>query len=148
VSAACERKVVAVDLRDDWARSLLDAGYRPDAPVVWLAEGLLFYLPETAVCELLDTTAKLSCIGSALGTDTMAAEMLAAESVRAWTRFMADAGAPLVFGTDSPAELLAERGWQPTLHSYSDVAADLGRSWAPPSAPAPGGMIITATVVG
>jgi O-methyltransferase involved in polyketide biosynthesis len=62
--------------------------------VVWLAEGLLFYLPETAVRELLDTTAKLSCVGSALGTDTLPAAMLASDSVQAWIRFYADARRP------------------------------------------------------
>jgi methyltransferase (TIGR00027 family) len=144
--AACERKTVAVDLRDDWAPALLDAGYEPMEPVVWLAEGLLFYLPETAVCELLDTTARLSCVGSALGTDTLPSAMLDAASLQAWMRFYADARAPLVFGIDRPEELLAEHGWHPTSRSYRDLAADLGRDWPPQAADAPRGTIMTAAL--
>jgi methyltransferase (TIGR00027 family) len=60
-TAGCERKAVAADLRADWGPALLEAGYDSAASAVWLGEGLLFYVPEAAVSDLLDTTAKLSC---------------------------------------------------------------------------------------
>jgi O-methyltransferase involved in polyketide biosynthesis len=114
--------------------------------VVWLAEGLLYYLPEAAVCDLLDTTAKLSCAGSALGTDTLSSATLASESRRAWKQFYAGNNAPLKFGTDRPDDLLAEHGWQPTLHSYGELAEQLGRSWPSRVDRGPGGSIISATL--
>jgi hypothetical protein len=74
--------------------------------------------------------------------------MLAADSVQAWMRFYASAGAPFVCGTDRPEELLAEHGWHPTSHSYRDLAADLGRDWPSQAAAAPRGAIVTATLAG
>jgi methyltransferase (TIGR00027 family) len=145
-SATCERVAVPVDLRDDWAPRLLEHGYKPGDPAVWLAEGLLFYLPEAAVHELLDTAAALSSPGSTLGTDTMSSAMLGHESRQAWVESYADAGAPFVFAADRPAELLAQHAWEPTLHAYPDVARRLGRPWQFPAAPGPQSMIITATL--
>jgi methyltransferase (TIGR00027 family) len=145
-TAGCERDAVAVDLRDDWGPALLEAGYDASATAVWLAEGLLFYLPEAAVHDLLDTTAKLSCAGSALGTDTISSAVLASESRRAWKQFYAGSKAPLKFATDHPADLLAAHGWQPTLHSYGELAGQFGRTWPPQDDQWPRSSIITATL--
>jgi methyltransferase (TIGR00027 family) len=145
-SATCERMTVPVDLRDEWAPRLLEQGYKPAEAAVWIAEGLLFYLPEAAVHGLLDTAASLSSPGSALGTDTMSSAMLADESRQAWVESYADAGAPFVFAADSPAELLAQHGWEPTLHAYPDISRRLGRPWQFPAVPGPPSAIITATL--
>jgi methyltransferase (TIGR00027 family) len=144
---ACDRQAVPVDLREDWALALLSAGYTPDAPTAWLAEGLLFYLPEQAVYTLLEKTAELSCAGSSLGTDTMPRATLDADSTREWINLYEEAGAPFMFGTDGPAELLAEHGWQPSLHSYEDIARELQRSWPFAPGPEPRGSVITASRV-
>ncbi len=145
-SVECERVTVPIDLRGDWAPRLLEHGYKYAEAAVWIAEGLLFYLPEAAVQGLLDTAAALSSSGSALGTDTMSAAMLADESRQAWVEAYADAGAPFVFAADRPAELLAQHGWEPTLHTYPDVADRFGRPWQFPPAPGPQSVIITATL--
>lgn len=54
------RVTVPIDLRADWAGALTGAGFDPAAPTVWLAEGLLFYLPGTAETYLIDTVHRLS----------------------------------------------------------------------------------------
>src|SRR6185312_17047771 len=41
--ATAERRTVAVDLRDDWASALKEAGFDIRAPSAWSAEGLLVY---------------------------------------------------------------------------------------------------------
>jgi hypothetical protein len=87
-------------------------------------------------------------VGSALGTDTMSSAMLTAESLQAWTESYAEADAPFVFGTDRPAELLAQHRWRPTLHTYDEVAESLRRSWPSPPDSTPRAMIITATLAG
>ncbi|ASO20761.1 methyltransferase (TIGR00027 family) [Actinoalloteichus hoggarensis] len=51
---------IAADLRDDWSSALLDAGFAPDRPSVWLAEGLLLYLPAEAERQLIDTVDRLT----------------------------------------------------------------------------------------
>ncbi|GAC1589910.1 MAG: SAM-dependent methyltransferase [Acidimicrobiales bacterium] len=145
-SPTCERIVVATDLREDWVEKLLAAGYDRSEPAVWLAEGLLFYLPEASVRSLLDITASLSARGSALGTDTMSAVMLASEERKPWVELYRECGAPFVFGTDEPAELLASHGWVPTVYSSRSIAEGFGRVWPTPVAQGlPPGSIITAT---
>lgn len=48
-----DRRVVAVDLRDDWPTALRAAGFDPASPTAWSAEGLLGYLPPEAQDRLL-----------------------------------------------------------------------------------------------
>jgi methyltransferase (TIGR00027 family) len=61
-----ERRTVAVDLRDDWATALQAAGFDPQLPAVWSAEGLLVYLPDAAQDALFDNITALSAAGSRL----------------------------------------------------------------------------------
>jgi methyltransferase (TIGR00027 family) len=144
-AASCHRHIVPVDLRDDWPSALTDAGYRRTERTAWLAEGLLFYLPEATVTALLDAMAALSVAGSTLGTDTMSAATLGHPSRQAWVSYYASVGAPFIFGTDDPGELLARHGWRPTLHPYPDVAHQYGRSWLVPALPGPKNTLVTAT---
>jgi methyltransferase (TIGR00027 family) len=65
-----ERRVVAVDLRDDWPAALRAAGFDPSQPTAWSAEGLLGYLPPEAQDRLLDTITELSAPGSRLATES------------------------------------------------------------------------------
>ncbi len=65
-----DRRVVAVDLRDDWPTALRAAGFDPAQPTAWSAEGLLGYLPPDAQDRLLDTITELSAPGSRLATES------------------------------------------------------------------------------
>ncbi len=65
-----DRRVVAVDLRDDWPSALRTAGFDPARPTAWSAEGLLGYLPPEAQDRLLDTVTELSAPGSRLATES------------------------------------------------------------------------------
>jgi methyltransferase (TIGR00027 family) len=67
---AAERRVVAVDLRDDWPAALRAAGFDPAQPTAWSAEGLLGYLPPEAQDRLLDTITELSAPGSRLAVES------------------------------------------------------------------------------
>ena len=61
-----ERRTVAIDLRDDWATALQDAGFDSTAPAARSAEGLLVYLPDEAQDALFDNITALSAPGSRL----------------------------------------------------------------------------------
>jgi methyltransferase (TIGR00027 family) len=63
------RKVVAIDLREDWPKALLDNGFDPKQPTAWSAEGLLIYLPSDAQDKLFDNITALSARGSRLATE-------------------------------------------------------------------------------
>jgi methyltransferase (TIGR00027 family) len=63
------RRVVAIDLRDDWPKALADNGFDASQPTAWIAEGLLIYLPPEAQDKLFDTITALSAPGSRLATE-------------------------------------------------------------------------------
>jgi methyltransferase (TIGR00027 family) len=63
------RRTVAIDLRDDWPKALLDNGFDRTQPTAWSAEGLLIYLPPRAQDMLFDNITKLSTPGSRVATE-------------------------------------------------------------------------------
>ncbi len=141
-----ERRVVAVDLRFDWPAALTDAGFDPNRPTAWSAEGLLGYLPPDAQDRLLDTITDLSAAGSRLATESSppldGADLdEAKEKMELSAQRWRDQGfdldwANLVYLGDrnEPADYLAGRGWQVTsqninelltTHGYPPLDADL-----------------------
>jgi methyltransferase (TIGR00027 family) len=124
----CERSMVRVDLKDEtWPKALLDAGYRADEPSVWLIEGLLFYLPRSAVHGLLDEVGELAASGSRLGLDLMNWNLLF--SPVAWPHLSALArrGAQGRFGTNAPEAFLARHGWEADAAQPGEEGANFGR---------------------
>ncbi len=124
-----ERRVVAVDLRDDWPAALRAAGFDPAQPTAWSAEGLLGYLPPEAQDRLLDTITELSAPGSRLATesapnpepgdDEKLKERMQTISER-WRAhgFDLDMAGLVYFGDrNEAAPYLAGHGWR--LHSVS-----------------------------
>jgi methyltransferase (TIGR00027 family) len=71
VEPTAQRRTVAIDLRDDWPKALLDSGFDPTQPTAWIAEGLLVYLPPEAQDRLLDAITELSAPGSRVATEHM-----------------------------------------------------------------------------
>ncbi|MFI5509309.1 SAM-dependent methyltransferase [Mycobacterium sp. NPDC051804] len=66
---AADRRPIAVDLREDWPKALLDNGFDPTQPTAWIAEGLLIYLPPDAQDLLFDRIDELSAPGSRVATE-------------------------------------------------------------------------------
>jgi methyltransferase (TIGR00027 family) len=122
------RVVVPADLREDWPQVLLAAGFEPERPTAWVAEGLLFYLPEDAVHRLLEDMHRLSAHGSHLATDTMGATAGPPEEVK---ELFARLDAPFVFTTDDPVGLLNEHGWDAEAISFEEVGRRLGVTFPP-----------------
>ena len=139
--ARCERITVAVDLRDDWPAALAAAGHDQALPTVWIAEGLLIYLPEDAVDLLLARISAQSAAGSHMG--------LTLGSRGVIERFGADAGpgsaASLWISEmpDDPVGWLAGHGWEAHTHTLRECAAAYGRplSTPPRREELPGGLI-------
>jgi len=71
VEPTAQRRTVAIDLRDDWPKALLDSGFDPKQPTAWIAEGLLVYPPPEAQDRLLDAITELSAPGSRVATEHM-----------------------------------------------------------------------------
>ena len=64
-----DRRTVAIDLRNDWPKELLNNGFDPSQPTAWIAEGLLIYLPSEAQDLLFDRINELSAPGSRVATE-------------------------------------------------------------------------------
>jgi methyltransferase (TIGR00027 family) len=73
----CVHRAVAVDLRDDWALALLEAGFDPSRRTVWLAEGLLPFLSDEARVRLFSQVHQLSLAGSRVAADHVRGDMVA-----------------------------------------------------------------------
>ncbi|WP_161182702.1 class I SAM-dependent methyltransferase [Streptomyces sp. SID4985] len=139
--ARCERITVPVDLREDWPRALAAAGHDPGAPTVWIAEGLLIYLPEDAVELLLARIGARSAPGSRMG--------LTLGSRGVIERFGADAAPGSAASLwvsempDDPVEWLAGHGWEASSHTLRERAAAYGRPLGtqPQGEERPGGLI-------
>ncbi len=52
--------------KEGWSEELLASGFDPAVPSVWIAEGLVMYLSEAAVDNLLREAHKVSAKGSRL----------------------------------------------------------------------------------
>ncbi|MGK5741382.1 SAM-dependent methyltransferase [Micromonospora sp. URMC 103] len=107
----CARLTIGVDLRTDWSAPLLDAGFDPGAPTVWLAEGLMFYLESPTVQALLSQTASLSQTRSTLAFDVFGTGLLRLPAMKSWIEQRQRTSQPLPFCTDEPAALVRRCGW-------------------------------------
>jgi len=131
---ACVRIPVPIDLAHDWPGALRGEGFRPEAPTVWLLEGLLPYLDETMVRSLLARLSALSAEGSVLLTDVIGKLLLDAPQLRPMVEFVQRLGAPWKYGTDDPEGLLEPLGWSVKADDLGAHAAEVGR-WPWPVIP-------------
>jgi methyltransferase (TIGR00027 family) len=132
-----DRRAVAVDLRDDWPAALRAAGFDPDAPTAWSAEGLLVYLPPEAQDRLFDNISALSAPGSRLATEY---HPDIAAAVRNRSQSMAERWRAHGFDVDlselwyvgdrnSVVDYLTDSGWSVTARCRPEVFAEYGRTF-------------------
>jgi methyltransferase (TIGR00027 family) len=133
-----DRRTVAIDLRQDWPAALREAGFDPDRPTAWIAEGLLGYLPPDAQDRLLDNITALSTLGSRFATESIAGrddldeeaikERMKAVSAR-WREhgFDLDMTELIYFGDrNEAAEYLKSHGWEIIGRTNRELFADYG----------------------
>jgi methyltransferase (TIGR00027 family) len=133
IEPTADRRTVAIDLRFDWPAALKEAGFDPDQPTAWSAEGLLGYLPPDAQDRLLDTITELSAPGSRLATESAPPiDQSDLEEAQSRMQLAADRWreqgydldwANLVYLGDraEPAEYLSGHGWQVTGEDINDL---------------------------
>ncbi|MEV7603656.1 SAM-dependent methyltransferase [Kitasatospora sp. NPDC089797] len=121
---SCERGVLPGDLLDPrWPRRLVAAGFDPQRPTVWLAEGLVVYLSVEQAAGLLTAVGSLSAPGSRLlmerGRDVSgtAYDPSLAHVTELWQGGL---------GPDTEGWLEA-RGWRTRTTSIAEVGAAYGR---------------------
>lgn len=131
----CWHRSIGADLVEgSWSATLMRAGFDPHQKSVWLIEGLLPYLSETAVLHLLDRVEALLAPGSRLGFTTVNGEMLTSPIMHIWVKAMEEMGIPWLSAMDDPEAFLAKRGWGATAVQAGEESADFGR-WPYPVVP-------------
>lgn len=131
------RVPIPIDLRADWVGALTDAGFDAVAPSIWLAEGLLFYLPGATETYLIDTVDRLSTGGSALAFEVkLDKDLLEFSDSPLYTSTKHQIGIDLLNlfdGEPRPdsAGDLAGKGWSTSVHTPFDFTRWHGRGPLP-----------------
>jgi methyltransferase (TIGR00027 family) len=131
-------RTVPIDLRQDWPTALCEAGFDVTEPSVWIAEGLLPFLPAEAQDRLLDDITALSLDGSRLASE-VAVMPASADGDPTWdaiddvTKRWRDHGFDIELGElgyseerDDVAEYLDSRGWRSVRKPLQELLADAG----------------------
>ncbi|MFD1936274.1 class I SAM-dependent methyltransferase [Nonomuraea mangrovi] len=131
-AARCRVEVVEADLRDDgWTAALLAAGFDPEQPVHWIAEGLFYYLTKPQARALAEAMSEMSATGSCFTFDGPHDRFLTDPARQDFLRRMGELGSPFVGSFHDPVEWLAPYGWQAQATLHGDIAE--GRcDWLPP----------------
>lgn len=130
-----DRREIAVDLRDDWPAALLAAGFDPEVPTAWSAEGLIIYLPSAAQDLLFERVVALSAPGSQVAVEATRGR----PDIAKWGEMQkkyADEDHPMskvdittLFYDEERADVaewLAARGWQVQGSHALELAAAYG----------------------
>jgi methyltransferase (TIGR00027 family) len=128
----CERKSLAVDLREDWQNQLLQAGFKEGERTLWSVEGLLMYLEELEVAALIKRMNSLASANDVMVFDILSRALLEVPHMQKQLKFLSDMGAPWKFSTNDPIGFLQYFGWKASLSQAADVAPD---RWPFPVAP-------------
>jgi methyltransferase (TIGR00027 family) len=132
-----QRVPVPVDLRADWVTALTTAGFDPAAPSVWLAEGLLFYLPGPAETYLVETVDRLTTAGSAFAFEAkLEKDLLEYRDSALYTATREQIGIDLLDLFDrgprpDSAGALTARGWSTSVRTPFDFTLQHGRGPLP-----------------
>jgi methyltransferase (TIGR00027 family) len=138
---SASRREVAVDLRHDWPAALRDAGFDPDVPTAWLAEGLLPFLPATAQDAMFAAIDDLSAGGSRIAIEVFGVDKAARrEAEERWREVRAkreERGEDVSFDpfelwyhdedTPDSADWFATRGWTTQATETAGEFERLGR---------------------
>lgn len=127
----CRRVAIGVDLADDWPAALTTAGFDARKPAVWLIEGLLQYLDESAVRTLFDRVNALSAPNSTVLYDIVGKSLLESPAMAPLLNKMAAQGSPWRFGTDEPGELAERHGWKAVVTDIAEQGNRWNRWFAP-----------------
>ena len=74
--AYCTRHIVSIDLAEDWSRSLVDAGFRPEVPTCWI-DHVAVSSPQRLAQHIVREVTDLSCAGSRYSFPIMTVDAIA-----------------------------------------------------------------------
>ncbi|WP_130291418.1 class I SAM-dependent methyltransferase [Pseudonocardia sediminis] len=144
---AAGRIVVPVDLRHDWPAALTGAGFDPSRRTVWLAEGLLPYLPAAAEHLLFERVQELSAPGSRIAVEHFGGsidKITSSPEFQTMSQQVIGADVRTLFFSEdrdaAPDVWLSGHGWTVTSSLAGDLAQEYGRPLPPGVAEVMGGI--------
>lgn len=145
----CERKALAVDLRDEWKEKLIGAGFKRGEQTLWMVEGLLMYLDESQVSTLFARINEIASSKDMMLFDILSQTLLEAPFMKNQLEFLKNLGAPWRFGVNEPEEFMKNLGWNAIVTQTSEVAP---HRWPFPVVPrdvphVPRGFFVTANKI-
>jgi len=105
---------VATDLTQPWLGNLEHAGFDSSVGVLWVVEGLLFFLSVDQVSNLLMSLKEFSAPNSHLITDMPSESLLKNPINLTFLSKLCEDGCPWQFGCDNPEQFLYRHGWKVT----------------------------------
>lgn len=115
----CTRHSIDADLtKSHWSQLLLEQGYQPSEPSIWLLEGLLYYLNSTEVHKLLTEIKDLAIAESWLGADVISSAILNGSDE--WAKHWQSS-------CDHPELFFADYGWKASAIQPGEEGASFGR---------------------
>lgn len=146
----CDRRVIGVDLESGWTHRLLEAGFQPEHPSVWVVEGLLMYLTPAGAAQMMTTISQFAAVGSWMGFDVLNEATLTSPFTRERVQRLAERGMPWQFGVDDPVAWVQSFGWAATATTAEEAGRRYQRwpyqsvSAAIPMADVPNAFFVTA----
>lgn len=128
----CQHKTIEVDLREEWPKKLMEAGFNPGARTLWSVEGLLMYLSEEEVITLIKRINTLASTNDVMLFDIFTRDLLEAPYMEKQLEFLAKLGAPWKFGTNDPESFMKKLGWSVSMIQPGEYSPE---RWPFPVAP-------------
>ncbi|GGM70428.1 S-adenosyl-L-methionine-dependent methyltransferase [Longimycelium tulufanense] len=123
----CERRTVPADLDSDWITPLRDAGFDPDQPTGWAAEGILYYLSPETNDRVMRTVADAAAMGSRLVVEHVTRHVTRSETMSRVRADLASRAAEWRSFVDEPMTWLRWYGWHVRLFTPNELLAASGR---------------------
>lgn len=115
----CTRHSICADLKESiWCQLLLEKGYQPSEPSIWLLEGFLYYLKPIEAENLLINIQDLCVKGSYFGADVI--NTVVGNGSDDWAKYW-------LSSCDDPESFFAAYGWQALAIQPGEDGASFGR---------------------
>ncbi|WP_299409934.1 SAM-dependent methyltransferase [Acaryochloris sp. IP29b_bin.148] len=119
IKPTCVQHSISADLKDSlWSELLFEQGYQSLEPSIWLLEGLLYYLNEVEVHNLLTTITNCSAKGSWFGADVINSVILNGQDD--WAKYWQSS-------CDDPESFFEKYGWKASAIQPGEKGASFGR---------------------
>ena len=102
---------IHADLSTAWEKPLINAGFNPMQPTLWIAEAIFFFFSDAMVQAILQKMGLLSAKTSYLIVDVLNQYSLKNIASQPFLNALKQEGIPWLFGTDDPEIYFKQQHW-------------------------------------